>query len=152
MRALIFSMATMVLMGGVAIGDQAVDATPVADSATPDATVSLSATSVAAGIGWVWGSGDLEFKGQGHSFKISGLSVVDAGVSSITATGQVYGLTKVQDFSGNYTVASAGIALGGGAGASYLKNEHGVIIKLVDTEQGIRFDLSGEGMKVKLKN
>jgi hypothetical protein len=49
-------------------------------------------------------------------------------------------------------VASAGIALGGGAGASYLENEHGVIIKLVENEQGVRFNLSGEGVKVKLKN
>jgi hypothetical protein len=151
MRALI-SMAAMVLMCGAAIADQGSDAAAVADSSTPDATVSLNATSVAAGVGWVWGNGQLEFKGHGHSFKISGLSVVDAGVSSITATGQVYKLTSLKDFAGNYTVASAGVALGGGAGASYLKNEHGVVIKLVDTEQGIRFNLSGEGMKVSLKN
>jgi hypothetical protein len=151
MRVLI-SMATMVLMCGAALADQATDSATVSESGTPDATVSLSATSVAAGVGWVWGNGKLAFKGAGHTFKISGLSVVDAGVSSITATGQVYHLANLQDFAGNYTVAAAGIALGGGGGASYLKNEHGVVIKLVETQQGLRFNLSGEGMKVELKN
>jgi hypothetical protein len=151
MRVLV-SIATMLLICGAAVADQASDATPVPDSSSPDATVSLKATSVAAGVGWVWGNGKLEFKGKGHKFKISGLSVVDAGVSSVTASGEVYNLANLNDFSGNYTVASAGIALGGGAGASYLKNEHGVIIKLVETEQGLRFNLSGEGVKLTLSN
>lgn len=151
MRALV-SMATMMLICGAAIADQAQDVKAATDSSTPDGTVSLSATSVAAGVGWVWGNGKLTYKGKGHSFKVSGLSVVDAGVSSITATGQVYNLANLQDFAGNYTVAAAGIALGGGAGASYLKNEHGVVIKLVETEQGLRFNLAGEGVKIELKH
>jgi hypothetical protein len=150
MRVLV-SMATMMLICGAAVADQA-QAPPVADGATPDGTVSLSATSVAAGVGWVWGNGKLSFKGKDHSFKVSGLSVVDAGVSSITANGEVYDLAHLSDFAGNYTVASAGIALGGGAAASYLKNEHGVVIKLVETQQGLRFNLSGEGVKITLKN
>lgn len=145
-------MATIMLMCGTALADQATDVAAATAGATPDGTVSLSATSVAAGVGWVWGNGKLAYQGKGHSFKVSGLSVVDAGVSSITATGQVYNLTNLQDFAGNYTVAAAGIALGGGAGASYLKNEHGVIIKLVETEQGLRFNLAGEGVKIELKN
>jgi len=148
---LLASMATMVLMCGTALAAQATDSDTVGEGGTPDATVSLSATSVAAGVGWVWGNGKLTYNGAGHTFKISGLSVVDAGVSSITASGQVYHLTNLQDFTGNYTVAAAGIALGGGAGASYLKNEHGVVIKLVETEQGLRFNLAGEGVKIELK-
>jgi len=151
MRALV-SLVTMVLICGAAVADQASDASTVTTSSSPDATVSMNATSVAAGVGWVWGNGKLDFKGKGHTFKIAGLSVVDAGISSITATGEVYNLAQLGDFSGNYTVASAGIALGGGAGASYLKNEHGVIIKLVETEQGLRFNLSGEGVKLTLNN
>ena len=151
MRALV-SMATMMLICGAAVADQTQTPSVVSDSAAPDGTVSLTATSVAAGVGWVWGNGQLSFKGKPHTFKISGLSVVDAGVSSVTASGEVYNLAHLNDFSGNYTVASAGIALGGGAGASYLKNEHGVIIKLVETEQGLRFNLSGEGVKLTLSN
>ena len=76
---------------------------------------------------------------------------MDAGVSSITATGQVYNLANLQDVAGNYTVAAAGIALGGGAGASYLKNEHGVVIKVIASTKGLRFNLSANGISVKLK-
>jgi hypothetical protein len=143
-------MAALLLTSGAVFADDTANAPVVAQGATPDGTVSLSATSVAAGIGWVWGNGKLQFKGKGRSFKISGLSVVDAGVASISASGEVYNLTRLEDFGGNYTVASAGIALGGGAGASYLKNEHGVVIKLVETTQGLRFNLAGEGVKITL--
>jgi hypothetical protein len=148
MRVLML-MATLVLISGGVFADDA-NTHVVADGAAPDGTVSLSATSVAAGIGWVWGKGKLEFHGKERSFKISGLSVVDAGIATSTASGEVYNLTRLQDFGGNYTVASAGIALGGGAGASYLKNEHGVVIKLVETTQGLRFTLAGEGVKITL--
>jgi hypothetical protein len=149
MRVLML-MTTLVLISGGVFADDATKAPVVADGAAPDATVSLSATSVAAGVGWVWGNGHLQFKGKERAFKISGLSVVDAGVASISASGEVYNLTRLQDFGGNYTVASAGIALGGGAGASYLKNEHGVVIKLVETTQGLRFNLAGQGVKITL--
>jgi hypothetical protein len=151
MRALV-SMATMLLICGAAVADQAQDTATATESSAPDGKVSLNATSVAAGVGWVWGNGQLDYKGKGHTFKVSGLSVVDAGVSSITASGEVYHLQHLADFAGNYTVASAGVALGGGGGASFLKNEHGVIIKLVETQQGLRFNLSGEGVKISLNN
>jgi hypothetical protein len=42
--------------------------------------------------------------------------------------GEDYNLNYLSDFAGNYTAASAGVAVGVGAGASYLKNEHGVVI------------------------
>ena len=36
--------------------------------------------------------------------------------------------------------------------ATYLKNDHGVVIKLLATSQGLRFNLSGNGVTVKLKS
>ena len=43
-------------------------------ASTPDATVSLSADSVAAGIGISWGSGSLTYKGK--TYPISGVELV----------------------------------------------------------------------------
>jgi hypothetical protein len=39
----------------------------------------------------------------------------------------------------------------GGGGAAYLKNQNGVVIKLLATQIGLRFTLAGEGVKVNLK-
>ena len=125
-------------------------ATPVAASEQPDATLTLNGGSFATGIGFVWGHGGLTYQGETHKFRISGVSVIDAGVSKITAEGNVYYLKNLADFPGHYTVASAGLTAAGGGSATYMKNEHGVVIKLSSTDVGIRFHLSVEGVKVNL--
>lgn len=145
-------LAALLLISGSALADEQSNATVVADGSSPDGSVSLNGTSLAAGVGWVWGKGKLDFKGKEHTFKISGISIVDAGISNISASGEVYNLKRLRDFGGNYTAASAGIAIVGGAGASYLKNEHGVVIKLLETDQGFRVNLAAEGVKIKLKS
>jgi hypothetical protein len=104
------------------------------------------------GIGYVWGNGDLIYQGQKLKFRISGLSVVDVGASRITASGVVYHLKDVSDFSGNYTAVTAGLTVGGGASAALLKNEHGVVIKMISTTSGLRFNLAAAGIGVKLKS
>jgi hypothetical protein len=126
--------------------------TGAADSALPDATVSLDAGSVAIGIGYVWGHGKVDFQNTNHNFSISGLSLLDVGGADISATGYVYHLTKLADFAGTYTTYSAGVTIAGGGSAAYMKNEHGVVIKLTSTTQGLRFNLATSGVTVKLKS
>ena len=71
----------------------------------PDATIEFSGGSVAAGIGFTWGSGELTFQGKKYPLNVSGLSIVNVsglsmvhvGVSSYTATGAVYHLTQASD-------------------------------------------------------
>ena len=80
-----------------------------------------------------------------------GLSVVDLGVAKVTANGEVFNLKKLSDFSGNYVAGEAGAAVGGGAGAVTMKNQHGVVMKLTGTGTGVKFTLAGKGVDVKLK-
>jgi len=115
-----------------------------------DGTVDFAGGSIAAGIGFVWGHGELNYGGQSHSFKISGVSIVDVGAANISASGQVYNLKNLADFNGNYVAMTAGMTVAGGGSAAYLKNEHGVVIKLHSTEAGLRFNLSVDGVKVTL--
>ncbi len=117
----------------------------------PDATLKLSKGQVAVGIGWSWGEGVLTFKGKRYPFKVDGLSVVDVGITKATAVGKVYHLNKLSDFNGTYTAAAAEATIGGGAGASTMKNQNGVVINLVSTTQGVNFKLAGEGSKFTLK-
>jgi hypothetical protein len=118
----------------------------------PDGTVNLTGGSIAAGIGFSWGHGILNFGGQPHAFKISGVSIVDVGATGISASGTVYNLKNLADFNGNYVAMAAGMTLAGGGSATYLKNEHGVVIKLRSTEAGLRFNLSANGTKVALES
>lgn len=117
----------------------------------PDATLKLSAGHVSVGIGYSWGGGTLTYKGKKYTFSVDGLSVGAVGGASIEATGDVYGLKKLQDFNGNYTAASAGATLGGGASGTAMQNQAGVVIKLVSTTQGLDFKFAASGVKIKLK-
>jgi hypothetical protein len=152
MRKLLVSLVTGVLVLGGALSRADDAQPPVPADAHPDGSLTLSGGAVAAGIGYVWGHGDLSYGGESHQFKISGLSIVDVGAANLAASGHVYNLKKLEDFSGDYIEVSAGLTVAGGGSVAYLRNEHGVVIKLVATTVGLRFNLSGDGVKVTLKS
>ncbi|HXJ33058.1 MAG TPA: DUF1134 domain-containing protein [Candidatus Eisenbacteria bacterium] len=122
-----------------------------AKSKAPDATLRLSEGSVAAGIGFSWGSGTLTYKGKHYPISVSGLSVGDVGVTKIEATGKVYNLKKLSDFDGNYTAVAAGAAIGGGGSVAAMRNQNGVEVDLVSTTQGVKVTLGGAGVDLKIK-
>lgn len=123
----------------------------IAEEGQPSGTVSIQTKSVAVGIGYSWGEGVLNFQGKEYKFKIKGLSVVDVGISTISAKGNVYHLSRVSDFPGTFSAAEAGIALGAGAGAQAMENQYGVVMTLTSTKAGIQFKLAPEGLKVQLQ-
>jgi hypothetical protein len=123
----------------------------LAQEKKPDATLHLSTGSVAVGIGFTWGNGVLTYQGKEYPFSIEGLSVVDVGISKAEANGTVYNLKKLEDFNGNYTGVTAGATVAGGAGATSVRNQNGVVIDLVGTSQGLKFKLSVDGVKMTLK-
>jgi hypothetical protein len=118
---------------------------------TPDATLQLHGGSVAAGIGFVWGHGTVNYQGMDHSFAIHGVSVVDVGGASISATGVVMNLKQLKDLAGKYVAWGAGITIAGGGSAVYMKNQNGVVIKLIAHTEGLRFNLSGNGIRLTLR-
>jgi hypothetical protein len=124
---------------------------PATPAEQPDATFDLTGGSFALGVGYVWGEGSLKYAGAEHAFKFSGVSVIDVGGAHINASGDVYHLQSLQDFVGHYTIASAGVTVAGGGSVAVLRNEHGVMIKLRSTNQGLRFNLASEGVNIKLK-
>jgi len=122
----------------------------LAQSDKPDATFDFSGGSIAAGIGYSWGSGVLHFRGMDYPFTVNGLSIVNVGASSVKASGSVYHLTKVEDFPGNYTAVSAGVTVAGGGSVTAMQNQNGVVMHVAATNQGLQFTLAPSGVAVAL--
>lgn len=122
-----------------------------AEDPKPSGKVTIETKAVAIGIGFSWGDGTLTFQGKDHKFKVKGLSVIDVGISTISADGDVYHLEKVADFPGTFSAAEAGIAIGGGSGAQVMKNQNGVLIKLTSKKAGVQLKLAPEGLKIEME-
>ena len=120
----------------------------LAQAKKPDATLTLSEGTVAVGIGFSWGKGTLTYQGKSYPLSVTGLSVGEVGVNRATAAGNVYNLTKLADFDGNYLAGGAGATVGGGAGITGMKNQNGVVIDLKSTTQGASLKLAAEGLKL----
>jgi len=114
----------------------------------PDATIALSEGSVAAGIGWSWGHGDLAFQGKTYRVKIDGLSVAEVGITKAEATGEVYNLKSVDDLNGVYAAAGAEGTAGKGMGYSSLRNAKGVVINLKSETKGANLKIAASGLKI----
>ena len=117
----------------------------------PDATVKLQSRSVALGAGVSWGGGALTYQGKDYPISISGLSLLDLGVSNVSATGKVYFLKQVSDFSGNYFATQATFALAGGGGELVMANGNGVFVALQSEQTGTQLTLGASGVGLKLK-
>jgi len=126
--------------------------TGFAQAATkPDATISISSGSVAAGIGWSWGKGTLTYKGKNYPLSVKGLSIGKVGITKSTASGEVYHLKTLNDFNGNYTAAGAGITLAGGRSAVDMTNQNGVRVRVISTNRGVDITLGGGGVELRIK-
>jgi hypothetical protein len=116
----------------------------------PDATVKITGKSLAAGVGFSWGNGVLNYQGKEYPFSISGFSAGEIGFNVAELSGEVFNLKNPADFNGNYTSLGAGITIGGGASAATMRNQNGVVMHVVATSQGFTFKLGVDGMKVEL--
>ena len=121
------------------------------DQPVADATLKLSGTLVAAGVGYKWGRGTLSYQGQELEFCIHGMSLGDVGAAKLTAYGVVYNLKSLDDFSGKYFAMSVGVAIARGESASLLQNERGVTIELESKVKGLRLTMAGTSLRIELQ-
>ncbi len=114
--------------------------------------VSINETQFGFIIGGSVGGGELNFQGKKYAFKIGGLSLgANIGVSKVSAVGGVYDLTDISKFPGTYVKLDGTVALGGGVGNMTLKNEHGVIMTLKGTTEGLQLNAGASGVQVTLE-
>jgi hypothetical protein len=117
----------------------------------PDATLKLTEGSVAVGIGWSWGKGELKYKGKTYKFKVEGVTAGELGKTKVEATGEVFNLKKVEDFDGVYAAGGAGATGGTGQGVSALSNARGVSVLLKSATEGANLKIAVEGIKFTLE-
>jgi hypothetical protein len=117
----------------------------------PSAHILVWGGSVAAGVGYTWAYANLIFQGKEYPLKLTGLSILQVGVSKYTASGSVYHLTQPSDINGIYTSISAGVAVAGGASATAMKNSRGVVIQWAATHVGVNFSLAAKGVEITLQ-
>lgn len=116
-----------------------------------DALIEFSGGSVAAGIGFSWGSGTLTQAGKQYPLKIDGLSLGSVGITKASAWGKVYHLKKLSDINGTYAAVGTAATVGGGGSAIAMKNSKGVIIDMYTTTEGASIALGTAGVKIELK-
>ncbi|MDO9023309.1 DUF1134 domain-containing protein [Zwartia sp.] len=128
-------------------------ATSAQTNKAPSGTVTIDETQFGFIIGGSVGGGVLSYQGKTHKFKIGGISVgANIGVSKVAASGQVFDLSDISKFPGTYVKLDGNATIGGGVGGTVLKNEHGVMMKLQTTQEGLQFNLSANGVQVKFDN
>jgi hypothetical protein len=116
-----------------------------------EATLHITATSVAVGVGYSWGKGALEYQGKTSTVTLSGLSVIAVGVSSISATGRVTHLTSLDQFGGNYNAVPGGSTLGEGGAGVAMRNQEGVEVRLVAETTGVTLTLGKAGVNLAIE-
>ncbi len=139
--------ACALIYGGLAVAQSTVN-----QGLPWDGLIELQGGSVAAGIGFSWGSGKLTQAGKEYPLKVSGLSVGSVGITKASAWGKVYNLKNLADISGTYTSIGTGATIGGGLSAITMQNGNGVTIDLYSNAKGVKFAVGGAGVKIELKD
>jgi hypothetical protein len=114
-----------------------------------DGSITISGGVVALGVGYEWARGTLVYQGRPYPFWVRGLSVMDIGAAKITGRGEVFNLKSLSDFEGDYAGTTFGSAVAHGASLALIKNENGVTIRARSTVSGVRFNFSGNGIRIR---
>jgi hypothetical protein len=141
----IFVGITFLLIAGCASMTQA-------PSTPPSATLKIQEWSAAYYGSAAIGKGTLYYNGQRHHFTISGVGVGGAGGQKISATGKVYNLNRLSDFSGTYQGISRGLTLIEGKMHAKLTNANGVVMYLAGETEGLASSIGAQAFEVNLTN
>ena len=123
-----------------------------APSTPPSATVRITEWSAAYYASAAAGKGSLYYQGQRHHFTISGLGAGGMGGQKVSATGKVYNLNNLSDFSGTYRGISRGLTLIEGKMHAKLTNGNGVVMYLAGETEGVASSMGAQAFEVNLTN
>jgi hypothetical protein len=123
----------------------------VADNYVKSGTVQISQTQIAFMGSANLGGGRLNFGGKSYPFSIGGLGIGGFGFSKIEATGTVFNLKSLDQFSGAYAQGRYGDVVGDkSTGELWLSNVEGVAMSLKAKRKGLALSLGGDAIYIDL--
>jgi len=116
----------------------------------PSATITMDEEEIRLLLGGDKGKGVLTFQGKKYPFTIKGLTAGGIGIQKVHASGNVYFLKKVEDFTGKYTELTAGATAAKGVGTASFQNNRGVYMSVKERSTGLALSLGIGVMDVQL--
>lgn len=114
-------------------------------------TVHLKITKVGFIIGVGGGTGTLTFHGHSYRLNVGGVSAGTIGLAEVELVGTATHLRTAADIVGNYSAASAGVAVAGGVKGVTLQNGNGVVLTLRGHQVGFEASLSLSGLTISMQ-
>jgi hypothetical protein len=103
----------------------------------PSGTVTMTQAFVS---GFGAGSGVLTFRGRSYPFTLTGSLIGLGAISTLQASGEVYKLRDVSEFSGAWIQGTGSLAITTRAnGELWLENRNGVVMRLSAAQAGLTF-------------
>ncbi len=121
-----------------------------AQKRVPDATASITLTSLSFIGGIEWGKGELHFKGKNYTFKVKGLKAGAIGIKRDSVHAKIFYLKNQRDLGGTFLAVEGAATIAGGGSARIMKNQNGVEMHLFSVTMGADFTLAAEGLNVRL--
>jgi hypothetical protein len=132
-----FAILTLLALAGCTIPPSGIPTEANIRGLRPSGTVTMTQVFVStSGVG----SGTLTFGGRTYPFTLIGSLIGLGAISTLQASGEVYRLKDVSEFSGSWILGSGSLAITAKAnGELWLENRNGVIMRLNAAQAGLTF-------------
>ena len=120
----------------------------------PDASIAIEQLRVGIlAVGAAIGGGRLRFRGEEYAFSVRGLEFGSLGVASLSASGEVFNLPRLDRFPGRYMERQAPRPPGGSGGPTtyFLRNDAGVELRLRTERMGGQLRFAAAGVTIELR-
>jgi hypothetical protein len=131
------AVSTLLLVAGCAIPPSGIPTAADIRGLRPSGSVTMTQVFLtSSGVG----SGTLTFRGRSYPFTLIGSLIGYGAISTMQASGEVYKLTDVSQFSGPWIQGTGSLAITARAnGEIWLENRNGIIMRLNAAQAGLTF-------------
>jgi hypothetical protein len=135
--AAVFAASSLLPLAGCAIPPSGIPTEASIRGLRPSGTVTMTQVFLS-GLGA--GSGSLNFRGRTYPFTLTGSLIGLGAISTMQASGEVYKLRDVSQFSGSWIQGTGSLAITAKAnGEIWLENRNGVVMRLSAAQAGLTF-------------